>query len=281
MSIISPVNCVSFIGPRRLTVLTPMSQSQSEAKADNCPGVGVKRPKTEPETTTPDPIIKLEPDVKRQKIDNETPDATQQQLQIVDIDPEGDLTIIFRSKNTGYKVDSNTLKRTSPILYQECLAVRPSDGSAWTFQEVDEVLAEATQVILNIIHANIDQIPASMRSGLVHNIVWFAKQYGMKDRLSPSMKQWFFSMQMEGISNKQTFGKLCGLWITNELGLDTECKNLQSWAVFNLTPDGKGSIGDPCEILSSGARVDMTATFALSDVKITGECMHFCLSKLS
>lgn len=273
MGIISPVNCVSLIGRGRLAVLTPMSQSQSQPEADFRPGVGVKRPRTEPETTTPDPSINVEPDVKKQKIDNETPEANQEQLKIVEIDPEGDLTIIFRSKNLGYKFDSNALKRTSPILYQECLTVRPADDATWTFDGVSTHLANATGIILNIIHGNIDQVPDYMRSDLLHNVVVFAKKYGMKDRLSRSMKQWFLKMQLAGISNKKTRGKLHGLWISNELGLDTDCKDLQSWAVFNLSPDGEGGVGDPDEIL--GGRPVHMGRFTLADTDIIGKGIHF------
>lgn len=101
----------------------------------------------------PDPKIKAELDVKKQKLE-EIKTPVQQSPKIIKIDPAGDLLILFESRNVAYKVDSNALKRGSPKLYQQCLGVHPADSFAWTFTGVIDNFSKAIKLVLNLIHGN-------------------------------------------------------------------------------------------------------------------------------
>ncbi|KAL1879169.1 hypothetical protein Daus18300_001748 [Diaporthe australafricana] len=85
-----------------------MSQPQPTGEADTRPEASAKRPQPESDPTS-EPNVKIEPDVKRQKLEDETPTPVQPPLNIVDIDPNGDLLIGFESQKTAYRVDSNAL----------------------------------------------------------------------------------------------------------------------------------------------------------------------------
>lgn len=243
----------------------------------NAPEAGTKRSLPDRETASPDPKIKEEPDVKKQKLD-EIKTPAQQSPKIIDIDPAGDLLILFKSKNVAYKVDSNALKRGSPKLYQQCLDVRPADGSAWTFTGVTDAFKEATEIIiekatemiLNLIHANMNKIPKSMNCAQVHNAVVFAKDFDMLDAFSGSLEKWYQAIPASCCYASR--GNLCKcvcLWTTYRLGLEEDFKTFQRWAIFNLHDDGKGALVDPIEQLA-GEPLGLS-TFGLSDKAVIGK----------
>lgn len=256
---------------RKLVVLTLYSQSQSCSEAHK-PQTTPKRKRSDSSPNTDDaPPIERSLTAKRQR-NAEVTAADQQPPDIVDIDPEGDLTIFFESRNTGFKVDSNAVKRSSPLLYTKCLAVRPADGSAWTFQGVPACMQEAAGVILNVIHGNIDQTTEPMDCILLHHIMCFTNEYGMKHRLLQFLTQWFLAMKEVGKTSKTPW-QLYGLWMARDLELKREFEELQLWAVFNLMPDGKGGMKYHYET-SNEYPVDMAA-YLLFDVKVKGETTRF------
>ncbi|KAJ0122355.1 hypothetical protein J7T55_002868 [Diaporthe amygdali] len=216
--------------------------SQPPHEPDNMPDVGIKRLQSDCEAGSLDPKIKIEPDVKRQKLDVEITAQVKQPLNIVNIDPRGDLTINLRSEDVGFKVDSNTLKRTAPILYQKCLAVRPVDCSAWTL-ELRTTTIEAAEVFFNVIHGNVDRVPECMDATMVYEILDFTIHYGMRDRFLSSLKRWFHAITITGSSKERERLNCCRLWIARGLGLNDPFNNLQQWAVFNLKADDNGMVG--------------------------------------
>lgn len=251
------------------SVPTLFQQSQPPPEPGNSPEAGIKRSLSDRETASPDPKIKEEPDVKKQKLD-EIEAPVQQSFKVTDIDPAGDLLIVFENSNTAFKIDSNTLKRASPKLYQKCLAVRPADGSTWTFKGVQNVFEGAIEVILNLIHANMDKIPRSMGCFTVYNIVFLATYFEMLDRFSGSLKQSYQGIVQNCCSpSGMKFCKCHRLWVTYQLGLDKESKALQRWAIFELCDDGKGGLGDPAEQLD-GKALDLS-NIALQEKVVTGK----------
>lgn len=251
------------------SVPTLFQQSQPPPEPGNAPEAGIKRSLSDRETASPDPKIKEEPDVKKQKLD-EIEAPVQQSPKIIDIDPDGDLLILFKSKNLAYKVDSNALKRGSPKLYQRCLGVRPADGSAWTFTGVTDNFSEAIEVVLNLIHANMKKIPESMNCIQVHMTVFFAKEFEMLDHVSDSLEKWY--QRIAGNCSYASTRKLCQcvcLWTTYTLGLEQEFKTFQKWAIFNLHDDGKGSLVDPMEQL--GGKPFELSYFGLKEKVVIGK----------
>lgn len=261
----------SLFQARKLVVLTLYSQSQSCSEAHK-PQTTAKRKRSDSSPTTDDsPPVERSLTAKRQR-NAEVTATDQQPPDIVDIDPEGDLTILFESRNTGFKVDSNAIKRSSPVLYQKCLAVRPADRSAWTFQGVSASLEEAAGVILNVIHGNIDRTTEPMDCILLHHVICFTNEYGMKFRLLQSLTQWFLRMKEVGKSSNKPW-QLYGLWMARTLGLKREFEGFQFWAVFNLIPDGKGGIRYPYET-SNEYPVDMAA-YPFFDIRVKGKATAF------
>lgn len=250
--------------------LLEQSQPQPVGEADTRFEASAKRPQPDSEPTSLEPNAKIEPHVKRQKLEDEITTPVRQPLKIVDIDPNGDLLIVFESQRSAYRIDSNALKRVSPVLYQLCLDVRPADGSPWSFNGVNNAYEKSAEFILNIIHANIDQVGESMSHGLVHNIVAFAKTYGMKDRFMCSLKQWFRTMNVYDNSKQRNCSRL---WIANELGLDDHFRDLQSWAILNLSPIGNGGIGVPSEA-TLDKPIDISRSW-LADKVVTGKFPRF------
>jgi hypothetical protein len=216
--------------------------------------------------------MKEEPDAKKPKLE-ETAAPVQQSLKIIDIDPDGDLTILFESQKTAYKIDSNALKRASPELYQQCLDVRPADGSAWVFKGVRRNFVEAIEVVLNLIHANMEQIPKPMGFGTVHVVVAFAKRYGMLDRFLGSLKQWHQETPPNCHPSQAKTSKCYRLWTAYQLGVEEDFNALQRWAIFNLSDDGKGSLGDPHELLR-GKPLDLSVLL-LAEKVVTGKPLRF------
>lgn len=107
---------------------------------------------------------------------------------------------------------------------------------------------------------------------LLHNIVWFMKEYEMKDGMLPFLRQWFFAMKRMSEESNAPW-QLYGLWIAHDLGLKDEFDKLQSWAVFNLVPYGESGIGYSGWI-SNKKSADIVAS-PLFDVKIKGETPCF------
>lgn len=251
------------------SVPTLFQQSQPPPEPGNAPEAGIKRSLSDRETASPDPKIKEEPDVKKQKLDEITA-PVQQSFKITEIDPAGDLLIVFDNSNTAFKIDSNTLKRASPKLYQKCLAVRPADGSTWTAKGLPNVFEGAVEVILNLIHANMDKIPVSMSCATLYNVIVFTKRFEMLDRFSGSLKQWYKGLPQNCChSSKKAKCKIPRLWMTCRLGLEEEFKAFQAWAIFNLCDDGKGALGDPRGQL--GRKPLELSNFSLSEEVVTGK----------
>lgn len=259
-------------------VLTLYSQSQAQPEAHK-PKTRAKRKRADSLSRSASPDTEDTPPVDRSSMarrrrNAEVTAADQQPPDIVDIEPEGDLTIIFESENTGFKIDSKAVKRSSPVLYQQCLAVRRAGRSAWTFQGVPAHMQEATRVVLNVIHGNTNPVAEPMDCYLLHDIIWFMKEYEMKDGMLPSLRQWFFAMKQMAEKCDARW-QLYGLWIAHELGLKHEFDKLQIWAVFNLVPYGESGIGDPRGIWAKRA-ADLVAS-PLFDVEVKGETPCFGL----
>lgn len=256
------------------SVLTLFQQSQPPPEPGNAPEAGTKRSLSDRETASPDPKIKAEPDVKKQKLD-EIKAPVQQSPKIIDIDPAGDLLILFESENLAYKVDSNALKRGSPKLYRQCWDVRPADGSTWTFTGVNDIFCEAIEVVLNLIHANMKKIPESMNCCQVHKTVFFAKKFEMLDRFSDSLEKWYQQIPPKcRYASTHNFCKCVCLWTTYRLGLEQEFKTFQTWAIFNLHDDGKGALVDPMKQLA-GKPLSLSRNFGLSEKVVIGKIQAF------
>lgn len=212
------------------------------------------------------PDRETEPVTKRQKLIDESFD-------FIDVDPvSGDLMMIFECRKTAYNVDSNAIRRASPVLYEQCLAVRPADGSDWTFKHEGwpGTSKKTAEAILHLIHANMDQIPEALDFSTVYNVFVFAIQYEMFDRYYISLKQWYETMLP---SKRETSRNYCRLWLAHKLG-HGDFYELQKWAIFNLFDDGKGGRGDPSEEPSLGHPLDLAGNL-LSDKTVIGKFTPF------
>lgn len=202
-----------------------------------------------------------EPETKRQKHNEEQP------LDIVVIDPNGDLIVRSESSRSGYQIDSNALRRASQKLYDQCLAVQPHNGtnSSWIFKGMPDSSRSSRMAILDLMHGNVDQIPESMHFEAVHDAVFIAKEWGIFDRYCASLKQWYQTMaQAKRIKSRE-----CSrLWLAKELGLKEDFIKLQTWTIFNLCENGKGGLGDPHEETSPRQPLDLSK-WRLSDNVIT------------
>lgn len=211
-----------------------MDSSQPEPSGGAGHQGGFKRSQSDGETET---------DTKRQRLDEE------QSLDIVDIDPDGDLMIKCDSKTTTYRVDSNTLRRTIPVLYKKCMAVRPADGSSsWIFHGLRNFSGVSTKAILDCIHGNECEVPTSMHIRHVENAVAFAIEYGILESYSETLSRWFRTMaQLESNSGREKTRNCYRLWLACQFHLDGEYKDIQTWAIFNLCDNGEGALGDSHE----------------------------------
>lgn len=154
------------------------------------------------------------------------------------------------------------------MLYEQCLAVRPADGSDWTFKHEGwpETSKKTAEAILHLIHANMDQIPEALDFATVDNVFVFAIQYEMFDRYYISLKQWYETMTL---SKREKTRNCCRLWLAHRLG-HRDLAKLQKWAIFNLFDDDKGGLGDSSEEISTGIPLDL-AGFSLSDKTVIGK----------
>lgn len=231
---------------------------------------GIKRSQSDRDIDSPDPNIKQEPDAKKPKLEKVAAQA-QQPLKIIEIDPAGDLLILFTVDQTAYKVDSNAIKRAAPKFYDACLASRPSEGSSW-IAKVPEASYEGYEAILHLTHANMENIPASMPCTNVHNSVHFARHFEFLGRFSGLLKQWYWAIRPDCHNGK----KICNcirLWMTYHLGLSQEFARLQAWAIFNLCDNGNGSLGDPAEQWNDKPLDLSKSNSCLAETVVTGKLL--------
>jgi hypothetical protein len=210
--------------------------------------------------------------MKKQKVE-EPAAPLEKSLEIIDIDPAGDILLLLESKK-ACRVDSNAIKRASRKLYGECLSQRPANSSAWIFKGLDTLQEPAVVAVLNLIHANMDRIPVSMTCEKVYVSIVVAKKYEMLSRLSASLKQWYQSISQKCCTapgHKKC--KFSRLWATYHLGMKEECKDLQAWAIFNVCDNGKDALGDPVE-QHYGRNLDLSH-FYLSQKSITGKQLQY------
>lgn len=244
----------------------PPPEPGDAPEAGNAPHAAIKRSQSDLETS-PDPNIKQEPDAKKLKIEAVAAPA-QQPLNIIDIDPAGDLLIAL--KDTFYKVDSSAIKRAAPKLYEQCLATRGADRPSWTFKTRWRPFRGA-EFVLQAIHANLEQVPESMSCSDVRNAVMFAMHYEFLSRFLGLLKQWYRALRPLAHCCRSDKKKVCKggrLWATYHLGLEEEFKALQGWAIFNLCDNGNGSLGHPAEQFNNKP-LDLSE-FAIAEPVITG-----------
>ncbi|POS71356.1 hypothetical protein DHEL01_v210250 [Diaporthe helianthi] len=246
--------------------------------AGNTPRTAIKRSQSDLETTEPDEKISEEPDVKKQKLEEVA--APVQQLNIINIDPAGDLLILCNKK--AFKVDSSAIKRVTPSVYKRCLAQRPVDDSAWTssFRDMSEIMEEAVSVILNLIHANLDKIPESIHWVTMFYLIVLAKRFKVFDRFLVPFKRWYQGgLLLQPIPSTCNVRKSTCLWISYHLGLEENFKVLQRWAIFNLCDDGKGTLVYPPKQVD-GTRSKLSTSY-LADKVVTDRIAKLRSSAIS
>lgn len=190
------------------------------------------------------------------------------------IDSEGDLIVTSKSRGTAYLIDSNTLRRASPVLYEQCLAVRPADERRddfglpnWVFDGMPDASDKSTEMMLHLIHANMGHIRRYMDFEIVQDAVYLAIQCEMFGRYRRVLTRWYQDMAS---SNRQKTKSCCSLLLSYNLGIQDDFIALQQWAIFELCDNGKGGLGDPSEELFPGQPLDLSK-LRLSDPAITSE----------
>lgn len=159
------------------------------------------------------------------------------------------------------------------MLYDQCLAVRPDDGSDWIFKDEGkpEISKESAKAVLDLIHSNREQIPESMHFVTILDAVVFTARYKMFDRYHIWLKEWYHAMSP---ANEWKTRNCCRLWLAHKLGLKDEFMDLQEQAIFHLCDNGKGGLGDPDEQFNRGTPLDLSK-FSLADETITGKFKMF------
>lgn len=190
------------------------------------------------------------------------------------IDSNGDLIVTSKSRGTAYLIDSRALQRASPVLYEQCLAVRPADERPahnwrrlpnWVFDGMPEASVRSTEAILNLMHANMGYIPESMDFETVQDAVYLAIQGEMLDSYIKVLRRWYLNMASSERTKTQN---CCCLWLSHTLGIWEEFITLQQWAIFELCDSGERGLGDPSKELSPGQSLDLSK-FRFADQVIT------------
>lgn len=216
--------------------------------------------------------------------DRETEPHTKRQRRIktiYHIDPDGDLLIVLDHFEAAYQIDSRAVRRASPVLYEQCLAVKASDGSDWAFKleefsNIDK-FKQAVENVLNLIHANVGHVRRVMDCESVYYAFVFATQYQMFDRYYRSLEEWYVRSVRStmGKNNREKKHRDIGycLWLAHKLDSEEDLMYLQNWAIFNLCRDDMDGLGDsPVERRSVTHDV---SEFWFPDNIITGRFMAF------
>lgn len=198
------------------------------------------------------------------------------------IDPDGDLLIVFDHFEVVYQIDSRAVRRASPVLYEQCLAVKASDGSYWAFklEEFSNILKYRTAVeeVLSLIHGNTGHMRRVMDCETVYYAFIFTTQYEMFDRYYVSLLEWYERSVRStmGKNNREKKHRDIGycLWLAHELGHEEDLMYLQNWAIFNLCSDDMGGLGDSPVERRSVTSHDLSE-FRFPDRIITGRFMAF------
>lgn len=217
--------------------------------------------------------------------DRETEPNTKRQKRLKTtylIDPDGDLLIVFDHFEDAYQIDSRAVRRASPVLYEQCLAVKPSDGSdrAFSLEEFSNIdkFKKAVGNVLNLIHANVGHVRRVMDCETVYYAFVFATQYEMFDRYYISLEEWYersvrSTMRKNNREKKHRDIGYC-LWLAHKLDHEEDLMDLEKWAVFNLCRDDMDGLGDPPVERCSVTSYDLSE-FWFPDKIITGRFMAF------
>lgn len=220
--------------------------------------------------------------------DRETEPHTKRQRRIktiYHIDPDGDLLIVLDHLETAYQIDSRAVRRASPVLYEQCLAVKASDGSDWAFKieqfsNIDNIdkFKQAVEDVLNLIHANVGHVRRVMDCETVYYAFVFATQYEMFDRYYVSLEEWYERSVRSTMSknNREKKHRDIGycLWLAHKLDHEEDLMDLGKWAIFNLCRDDMDGLGNSPVERCSVTSHDLSE-FWFPDKIITGRFMAF------
>lgn len=154
------------------------------------------------------------------------------------IDPDGDLKLVVGPKKVTFLVDAGALRRQSPVFkamlfgnFRE--AIHDAD---WTVLLPDDSSA-GFELILNIIHCNLNRLPSKVKLNVLYNTVVVANKYDMIECVATRAKQWYlqiFNLSSSWSRNqsvKAIRGEIQRLWVLNETGNNYQSHYSDNYAI--------------------------------------------------
>ena len=138
------------------------------------------------------------------------------------MDPKGDLVLIVGPEQKRFQVCSRTMARTSDywktLLYGPFKEGRsnnqPADGKEWEVK-LGEDTPQTLKIILDIIHGNIDAVPATLNHDELVALTKATNYFGMTHALRPHWRAWYAKLPDASIDFERL---VCVLQIARELG---------------------------------------------------------------
>jgi len=163
---------------------------------------------------SPDPSFHAQQPATRPKLTDAMPNYD------AELDPKGDLVLTVGPEKNRFRVCSRTMARTSKVfermLYGPFKEGRDQvvQGKEWAV-ELPEDNADALQVVLKVIHGNIDQVPEKLERPELLAITKLTHFYDMTQALRAHWNGWLTKLPVERIVFERL---ICDVQIAIELG---------------------------------------------------------------
>ncbi|QPC75641.1 hypothetical protein HYE68_006393 [Fusarium pseudograminearum] len=178
-------------------------------------------------------------------VDPDTPNAATSKQPIegekkrtIRFDPNGDLYLkVGTSHPRNMLVDSRALGRASAKLHAAISQnVKDDTGGRWTI-EFPEDDPKSFAILLNLIHARFEKVPANVKLDRLFDVCVLADKYGMTSVLRPVAERWYLSART---LDKDSIFKMA--FIAWELGFATDFGEIVGYITHNCSLDGDSEL---------------------------------------
>ncbi|KAF4453235.1 hypothetical protein F53441_4042 [Fusarium austroafricanum] len=165
-------------------------------------------------------------------------------------DPSGDLFLkVGNGSNRTMLVDSRALSRASPKLKEIIFTNHKDNADNWTLELPEDDRAPFV-ILLNLIHARFENVPAQVSINQLYGICVLTNKYNMVEVLRPVAERWYRAVGPPSEDYGPFFKKAFVAW---ELGFAEDLSEMGSHVVLNCSLDKENQlvIGEKRERLAN------------------------------
>lgn len=172
--------------------------------------------------------------------------GNESQQSVIEIDPDGDLTLVVGRTKTRFLVCSKALSRSAPFwkrcLYGPFKEAKPAAGQKWVV-EFPEDNPSALKCLLLLVHGLGHEMP-EITLQLAFEIAVLTDKYNMRRTLWAVAKAWLDDLRPDEDVDDAVVPQLQWVWVTKVLGYSHQCNEtfVKLSQMVSTTTDGNGHL---------------------------------------